>query len=194
MGARMVGIGSALAVTAAMLSAGIDTVAIAHAEPATQSQNDAAEPGTGRSARVESDGDTTGVTQEAYDAYYALKEQKKFRFLVFKIVGARLDQVALETASSSTDYDDFIEAIQAGGDGACRYGVYDFQYERDGKQHRKIFLIGWAPEDAKTKQLSPYAKGVDSVQKSLAGTTFYAAREQSELSYNALLEKARETP
>lgn len=194
MGARMAGIGAALMLTAAMLSAGIDTAAVTRAEPATQSPNDTAEPDAGRSPRVPPDEQSYGVTQGAYDAYYALKEQKKFRFLVLKITGATLTEVAVEKTSSSTEYDDFIEAIQAGGEEECRYGVYDFQFERDGKQHRKIFLILWAPDDATAKQKKLYTAGRAAVVRNLRGVTLHSARDLGDLSYTALLEKARENP
>ncbi|MEV6561498.1 hypothetical protein AB0M22_37670 [Nocardia sp. NPDC051756] len=194
MGARLRGIASAL-VCAAVLSAGSDIAAIAHAGPAIQFPDVVVEPGTGRAAirhdiRPVSDG--LDVSQEAIDAYSALKAQK-FRFVVLKIDDS-FHHVVVEKTSESTNHEDFVEAMQAGGESVGRYGLYDFRYERDGKQLRKIFLIMWIPGTAKSKQRHAYSSGFESVKRKMSDVMPYRADSVGELSDDAFDEEARKTP
>lgn len=180
MSARTLGIGLALVVTVGMVSAGMGTAPMAHAGPAAPyAVREEVEPNRGY----------VGLSQEAVDAFNALKDEKKFRFVVLKFDKADT-QIVVEKTSSSTEYDDFTEALQARGAEACSYGFYDFEYERDGKRHRKIFVINWSPDTAKIRQRMLYSKGWEAVKSTLTGATFHEASDDSDLSYEALLAKA----
>ncbi|MGX1777365.1 actin-binding ADF family protein [Nocardia brasiliensis] len=176
MDARRAGIGSAVLLTAVMLSAGVEIAPIAHAAPAAQ-QRPEGEQGV-------------ALSPEAIDAYNALKNQKKLRYIILKFNDSA-DRIVVEKTSESTNYDEFTEALQS--DGKCRYGIYDLQYEHNGTEDRKIFLINWIPESAKLTERMRYSAGLDTINRnpSVTGATPYNASDPSELEYALLLEKAR---
>merc|ERR1719410_2458279 len=61
-------------------------------------------------------------------------------------------------------YDDFLTDLQSGGEGECRYGLYDFEYEHqcqgttESSKKQKLFLMSWCPDSAKIKKKMLYTR------------------------------------
>ena len=65
--------------------------------------------------------------------------------------------------------------MQSGGEGECRYGLFDFEYEHqcqgtaESSKKQKLFLMNWCPDSAKIKKKMLYASSFDNLKKSLVG-------------------------
>lgn len=59
--------------------------------------------------------------------YEEIKKDKKHRYVIFYIKDER--QIDVEVIGPrDAQYDAFLEDLQKGGAGECRYGLYDFEY------------------------------------------------------------------
>lgn len=89
---------------------------------------------------------TSGIScsDEAIDAFNSFKLRKGGRFIVFKIgphPETKEDQVLVEAeGASDASYDDMLAKFP---DDDCRYAVFDYQYEQDGRQQDKIVFVNW---------------------------------------------------
>merc|ERR1712168_1195049 len=103
------------------------------------------------------------------------------------------------TGERNASYDDFLEALQKGGVGECRYGLYDFEYSHQcqgtsGSQKAKLILISWCPDNASIKKKMLYASSLEALKKALVGVHKYIqATDLSEASIAAVEEKCRGT-
>ena len=90
-----------------------------------------------------------------------------------------------------SSYDDYLNDLQKGGDGECRfvspschkatnphltrYGLYDYEYEHqcqgttESSKKQKLFLMAWCPDSAKIKKKMLYSSSFDALKKSLVG-------------------------
>merc|ERR1711941_117565 len=74
-----------------------------------------------------------------------------------------------------SSYDDYLNDLQKGGDGECRYGLYDYEYEHqcqgttESSKKQKLFLMAWCPDSAKIKKKMLYSTTFDALKKSLVG-------------------------
>ncbi|KAK6623631.1 hypothetical protein RUM43_009483 [Polyplax serrata] len=97
-------------------------------------------------------------------------------------------------------YDQFLDDLQKGGTGECRYGLFDFEYTHqcqgtsEASKKQKLFLISWCPDTAKVKKKMLYSSSFDALKKSLIGVQKYIqATDLSEASQEAVEEKLRAT-
>ena len=97
-------------------------------------------------------------------------------------------------------YDDFLTDLQKGGDGECRYGLYDFEYEHqcqgttESSKKQKLFLMNWCPDSAKIKKKMLYASSFDVLKKCLVGVQKYIqATDESEASAETVEDALRKT-
>lgn len=68
-----------------------------------------------------------------------LKLGKKLKFIIFAI-SPDLKEIIVERSSEESDYDVFLSALPAD---QCRWAVYDFEFEKDGKRN-KLCFISWS--------------------------------------------------
>merc|ERR1712204_110277 len=97
-------------------------------------------------------------------------------------------------------YEDFLHDLQSGGDGECRYGLYDFEYEHqcqgtaESSKKQKLFLMSWCPDSAKIKKKMLYASSFETLKKSLVGVHKYIqATDASEASASEVEKQLRST-
>merc|ERR1712066_947416 len=97
-------------------------------------------------------------------------------------------------------YDDFLADLQSGGEGECRYGLYDFEYEHqcqgttEVSKKQKLFLMSWCPDSAKIKKKMLYASSFETLKKSLVGVhKFIQATDASEASASEVEKQLRST-
>merc|ERR1712226_169670 len=97
-------------------------------------------------------------------------------------------------------YDDYLNDLQKGGDGECRYGLYDYEYEHqcqgttESSKKQKLFLMAWCPDSAKIKKKMLYSSSFDALKKSLVGVhKFIQATDLSEASEGEVEKQLRST-
>jgi len=139
------------------------------------------------------------VADECKTAYEAIKKDKKHRYIVFYIKEEK--SITVESVGDrDAKYDDFLNDLQKGGDGECRYGLYDFEYEHQcqgtsSTSHiQKLFLMSWCPDSAKIKKKMLYSSSFDALKKSLVGIQKYIqATDNSEASQEQVEKQLRST-
>merc|ERR1711874_593369 len=97
-------------------------------------------------------------------------------------------------------YEEFLTDLQAAGEGECRYGLYDFEYEHqcqgttESSKKQKLFLMSWCPDSAKIKKKMLYSSSFDALKKSLVGVHKYIqATDLSEASEESVEKQLRST-
>merc|ERR1711972_917712 len=105
-----------------------------------------------------------------------------------------------EKGDRDASYDAFLNDLQKGGDGECRYGLYDFEYEHqcqgttESSKKQKLFLMSWGPDSAKIKKKMLYASSFETLKKSLVGVhKFIQATDASEASASEVEKQLRST-
>ena len=115
------------------------------------------------------------------------------RYCVFFIKDEKFITVE-KLGGRDASYEEFLTDLQAAGEGECRYGLYDFEYEHqcqvgrelelemEGSQRKlfpipqgttesskkqKLFLMSWCPDSAKIKKKMLYASSFETLKKSL---------------------------
>jgi cofilin len=128
-----------------------------------------------------------------------IKKDKKHRYVIFNIREEK--QIDAEVIGDrDAEYDQFLEDLQKGGTGECRYGLFDFEYMHqhqgttESSKKQKLFLLLWCPDTAKIKMKMLYASSFDALKKSLVGVQKYIqASDLSEASKESVEEKLRAT-
>ena len=139
------------------------------------------------------------VSDACKTTYEEIKKDKKHRYVVFYIRDEK--QIDVETVGErNAEYDQFLEDLQKGGTGECRYGLFDFEYTHqcqgtsEASKKQKLFLMSWCPDTAKVKKKMLYSSSFDALKKSLVGVQKYIqATDLSEASQEAVEEKLRAT-
>ncbi|KAF4520735.1 hypothetical protein B566_EDAN004855 [Ephemera danica] len=139
------------------------------------------------------------VSDVCKTTYEEIKKDKKHRYVVFFIRDEK--QIDVEVIGDrNASYDQFLEDLQKGGTGECRYGLFDFEYTHqcqgtsEASKKQKLFLMSWCPDTAKVKKKMLYSSSFDALKKSLVGVQKYIqATDLSEASQEAVEEKLRAT-
>merc|ERR1712200_31329 len=89
------------------------------------------------------------VSDECKTYFEDIKKAKKYRYVVFYIKEEK--SIVVESVGDrDSSYDDYLNDLQKGGDGECRYGLYDFEYEHqcqgttESSKKQKLFLMNCA--------------------------------------------------
>jgi len=128
------------------------------------------------------------VSDECKTYFEDIKKAKKYRYVVFYIKEEK--SIVVESVGDrDSSYDDYLNDLQKGGDGECRYGLYDYEYEHqcqgttESSKKQKLFLMAWCPDSAKIKKKMLYSSSFDALKKSLVGVhKFIQATDLSEAS------------
>ncbi|KAK4872947.1 hypothetical protein RN001_014976 [Aquatica leii] len=131
--------------------------------------------------------------------YEEIKKDKKHRYVIFYIRDEK--QIDVEVIGKrDEEYEEFLAKLQGGGEGDCRYGLYDFEYMHqcqgttESSKKQKLFLISWCPETAKVKKKMLYSSSFEALKKALVGVAkFIQANEIADASREVVEEKLRAT-
>ena len=131
--------------------------------------------------------------------YEEIKKDKKHRYVIFYIRDEK--QIDVEVIGKrDEEYEDFLLKLQAGGEGDCRYGLYDFEYMHqcqgttESSKKQKLFLMSWCPETAKVKKKMLYSSSFEALKKALVGVQkTIQANDLSDASREVVEEKLRAT-
>ncbi|WP_197084686.1 actin-binding ADF family protein [Saccharothrix sp. ST-888] len=136
--------------------------------------------------------DQLAVNVECGRVFRELLERGKYRYLIFGVNGDSSEVVPLES-STETDYDKFLDALP---ENECRYAVYDVPYKpQDGANGTRALSILWTPDTANSKSKMIYASSLGTFERALSlRDTALRAFDRAELSYEALLERAKTLP
>merc|ERR1712008_465075 len=97
------------------------------------------------------------VSDECKTYFEDIKKAKKYRFVVFYIKDEK--SIVVESVGDrDASYDDYLNDLQKGGDGECRYGLYDYEYEHQ--------CQGTTESSKKQKQKMLYSSSFDALKKS----------------------------
>merc|ERR1712083_1123066 len=139
------------------------------------------------------------VAQECKNQFDEIKKGKKHRYVVFYIEDEKMIKVEC-VGDRDASYDSFLNDLMKGGEGECRYGLYDFEYEHqcqgttESSKKQKLFLMNWCPDSAKIKKKMLYASSFDNLKKSLVGVhKFIQATDASEASEGEVEKQLRAT-
>jgi len=139
------------------------------------------------------------VADECKAIFEEIKKSKKYRYCIFHIKDEKVISVE-EKGDRDASYDAFLNDLQKAGDGECRYGLYDFEYEHqcqgttESSKKQKLFLMNWCPDSAKIKKKMLYASSFDNLKKSLVGVhKFIQATDASEASEGEVEKQLRAT-
>ncbi|KAG5719275.1 Cofilin [Termitomyces sp. T112] len=129
-----------------------------------------------------------GVNPNCLEEFQALKLKKTHKYIIFTL-SSDSTEIVVEKTSSSTDYDDFIADLP---ESECRWGIYDFEFEKEGGGKRnKITFVSWAPDSAKIKQKMVFASSKDALRRTLVGVAVeIQGTDSSEVAYESVLDKA----
>jgi len=131
---------------------------------------------------------SSGVTVDpkCLEEYQALKLKKKLKYIIYQLSKDKT-QIEVEKTSDSQSYDDFVADLPAT---ACRWAVYDFEFEQGEGKRNKLCFFAWSPEEAKVKDKMLFASSKDSLRKSLVGIgAEVQGTDFSEVAYETVLEK-----
>lgn len=120
-----------------------------------------------------------------------LKLRKKFRYIIYRLNEDNTSIVIEKKVETCGKYEDFTGELP---EDDCRYAVFDFEFEKSPGEgmRNKICFIVWVPDTSKVRQKMLYASSKDAIRKKLAGVAAEVqATDMSEVSYDALLEKAK---
>jgi len=131
----------------------------------------------------------TGIAihDDCVNRFNELKLAHSYRYVLFKM-SPDLKHVVLEkTAPSSASWEDFERDLPKDD---CRYGIFDFEYEKDGGRREKIVFVVWCPETSSIKSKMLYTSTRDALKKKLVGIgTEVQATDASEIARDCVLEK-----
>eukprot|EP00088_Acartia_fossae_P012192 TRINITY_DN16270_c0_g1_i1.p1 TRINITY_DN16270_c0_g1~~TRINITY_DN16270_c0_g1_i1.p1 ORF type:complete len:149 (-),score=45.65 TRINITY_DN16270_c0_g1_i1:210-656(-) len=139
------------------------------------------------------------IADDCKNVFEEIKKNKSHRYCVFFIKDEKFITVE-KMGGRDASYDDFLTDLQSGGEGECRYGLYDFEYEHqcqgttESSKKQKLFLMSWCPDSAKIKKKMLYASSFETLKKSLVGVhKFIQATDASEASASEVEKQLRST-
>ena len=118
------------------------------------------------------------MAQECKNQFDEIKKGKKHRYVVFYIEDEKMIKVEC-VGDRDASYDSFLNDLMKGGEGECRYGLYDFEYEHqcqgttEVSKKQKLFLMSWCPDTARIKKKMLYSSSFDALKKALVGVHKY---------------------
>jgi len=130
-------------------------------------------------------GSGIAISDDVVHKFNELKLAHNMRYTLFKM-SDDLTQVVLEkTAPNSATWADFEKDLPKDD---CRYGIFDFEYEKDGGRRNKIVFVVWCPETSKIKSKMLYTSTKDSLKKKLVGIGCEVqATDASEISFDEVM-------
>jgi len=140
------------------------------------------------------------ANSECITAYQELKLGHKYKYILYQLNDAKTEIISVvkreakgeEMTKLKTEeekYGLFLKDLQK--DSKCRWGVYDFEYELEGRRN-KLTFISWAPAASKIKDRMVFASSKDALRRSLVGIgAEVQGSDEDEVAYTTVLDKVR---
>jgi cofilin len=127
------------------------------------------------------------IHDDCVNRFNELKLAHSYRYLLFKMSPDLTNVVLEKTSSASASWEEFESDLPKDD---CRYGIFDFEYEKDGGRRNKIVFVVWCPETSKIKSKMLYTSTKDSLKKKLVGIGCEVqATDASEIQYSEVLSR-----
>merc|ERR1712055_398822 len=118
------------------------------------------------------------VAQECKNQFDEIKKGKKHRYVIFYIEDEKMIKVE-SVGDRDASYDSFFNDMTKAGEGECRYGLMDYEYEfqaqgtGEATTKQKLFLMNWCPDSARIKKKMLYSSSFDAIKKEFVGVHKY---------------------
>lgn len=119
------------------------------------------------------------IQDECLDAFRILKNERKYRWVIYKIENLRI-QVD-KTGDRSDTYEDFVSALPGSN---CRYALYDYEFSTQESHSRatsKLYFVMWSPPNSNDKDRVTYTQAMQQLFMKLDGTVKFNAAEEEDL-------------
>jgi len=117
--------------------------------------------------------------------YQELKLKKQLKYVIFALNKDK-NEIVVHKSSQSSDYDDFLVDLP---ENECRWAVYDFEFEKEGKRNKLLFY-SWSPDVARIKEKMVYAASKDALRRALDGIgAEIQGTDNAEVSFETVLHK-----
>lgn len=142
--------------------------------------------------------DTVKVTDACKIVFEEIRKRRQHRYVVFRVRNQK--QIVVDVIGDRySTYDRFLTALQKGGPGECRFGLYDFEYSHNHQgsakpsKKEKMFLIFWCPEAATPAKKTLYDNSFVLLRNTLVGVQkYFYVTELSEASSDSIEKRLRE--
>ncbi|WP_084529409.1 actin-binding ADF family protein [Nocardia crassostreae] len=104
------------------------------------------------------------VSDACLEAFNKLKLEQAYRYIIFN-VNVPNKEIVVEKTSTDSDYELFLNDLPKD---ECRYAVYDFEYQQDGKRNKILFYF-WAPDAAAIKTKMIYSGSTSDLRQRFTG-------------------------
>ncbi|KAJ5070138.1 cofilin/actin-depolymerizing factor [Anaeramoeba ignava] len=127
------------------------------------------------------------VREECVEIFTELKLHHKYKFMIFKISDDDTSIFVEKVGPISSTFDQLVAELPSN---ECRYAIFDYAFEKNGRKRSRIVLITWAPDDAIVKYRTMYSASKDSFKQKMVGiSTDIQATDLSELTEEIVLRK-----
>lgn len=108
-----------------------------------------------------------GVAVDCVNLFNFIKTRSSNKWVTFRIDDSGHQVVIDQLGAYDSSFQDFMDAFP---DSECKYGVFDYTYNRsEGPQIQKLVFFHWAPDGANTRQKMMYASTKEFLKGLLAG-------------------------
>merc|ERR1711991_807609 len=123
----------------------------------------------------------------AVEAFQDLKLKHASSYLIYAITDDWTEIQLIKAGEKGASYDAFLEELP---ENECRYAIYDYNFNADGRDQSKILFVVWAPDTAKIKAKMLYASSKAEFKKKLIGiSTEIQATDLAEIDEDSVREK-----
>jgi cofilin len=139
---------------------------------------------------------SSGVTvqDDVKTLFEDMKLKKTYGYLILAMTEGLKSVEVQKKGEPGASWEEFVgELEKARANGECRYGIFDFTFEKEGAGSLvKLVFFLWCPDDAKLKQKMVYSSTKQSVTKVLQGINkIIEAHESSDLDKNNIIEELK---
>ena len=98
------------------------------------------------------------------EAFNELKLKHSFKYIIYALNSSQTEIEVVKKGDKDASYDSFLEELP---ENDCRYAIFDYEFEDDGRKQSKILFVVWAPDTAKIKPKMLYASSKANFKKKL---------------------------
>jgi cofilin len=132
------------------------------------------------------------VNDDCVSKFQELKMSHLHKFIVYKVTDDKKGVVVEKVGGPGAKFDEFIKALP---EKDCRFGVFDFEWTKDGGSRKKLCFVQWSPENSPIKSKMIYSASKDGLRKALGSGigVEVQATDPGEIAYETVLEKCEST-
>lgn len=143
------------------------------------------------------------IDDSCIEAFTQLQRARKYKWAFFRPNDKKTEIVCESFCEKTKEeiqgldeegiYNVFLNELKLGN--TCRWAVYDLMFESEGGKRNKVVFVSWCPQTAgiqAVRERMVFAASEGALKNALGGVhVFVQATDDDEVSYLAVLEKAR---